>query len=245
MGIGTFDPDTPTTNTAYLIDTANGNILRTFTTALNGGVFGQMVFADNYLFIPSISNGMRAFKPATTAPPNDPPTARFTQSCTGLTCTFDGRTSSDPDGTVASWNWTFGDGTTGTGSNPQHTYATAGTYQVMLTVTDDDLATGSTSTSLTVGQQPAGIAFRGSATVNGNLTTANLTVPAAVSAGDGLLLFASVNNTSATVTAPAGWQKVGEQAASTGMRTTLWQRVATGEDAGTTQRLTLSAHLQG
>ena len=59
-------------------------------------------------------------------------------------------TSIDPDGTVASWNWDFGDGGTSTAQNPGHTYKSAGTYTVTLTVTDDDDATDSASATISV-----------------------------------------------------------------------------------------------
>ena len=51
---------------------------------------------------------------------------------------FDGSASSDPDGTITAYDWTFGDGNVGTGESPVHTYATDGTYDVSLVVTDDD-----------------------------------------------------------------------------------------------------------
>ncbi|CAN5139058.1 hypothetical protein BH09ACT10_BH09ACT10_02170 [soil metagenome] len=70
-------------------------------------------------------------------PPNVAPTAAFTSTADNLTMTFDGRGSSDPEGPIASYAWDFGDSTpAGTGAQPGHTYATAGTYQVTLTVTD-------------------------------------------------------------------------------------------------------------
>ena len=81
---------------------------------------------------------------------NQPPTARITKSASFLTVAFDGTTSTDPDGTVASYAWTFGDGTTSTAASPSKTYAAAGTYPVTLTVTDNSGATASTSTSVTV-----------------------------------------------------------------------------------------------
>ncbi len=91
----------------------------------------------------------------TAAPPNTAPTAAFTSTQSGLVASLDGRTSFDPDGTIASWTWDFGDGTTDTGATPQHTYAQPGTYDVTLTVTDDDGATGTTTRTVTVAGTPA------------------------------------------------------------------------------------------
>jgi len=86
----------------------------------------------------------------TVAPPgNQAPTASFTFICTDLTCSFDGGDSSDPDGSIASYAWNFGDGGTATGSTATRTYASAGTRTVTLTVTDNGGATGSTSQSVT------------------------------------------------------------------------------------------------
>lgn len=45
---------------------------------------------------------------------NKPPTAAFTATCYGASCQFNGSASSDPDGTISSYAWDFGDGTTGT-----------------------------------------------------------------------------------------------------------------------------------
>ena len=81
-------------------------------------------------------------------PPNQPPTANFTYSCSGLTCNFTDA-STDPDGPIVSWSWNFGDGATSTAQNPSRTYATAGTFTVSLQVSDGS-AISSTSTSVTV-----------------------------------------------------------------------------------------------
>jgi PKD repeat protein len=71
-----------------------------------------------------------------TTAPSAPPAADFAFSCSGLTCTFTDR-SADPDGKIAAWSWTFGDGGTSTAPSPSRTYATAGTYGVTLTITYD------------------------------------------------------------------------------------------------------------
>ena len=83
-------------------------------------------------------------------PTNQPPAADFTSSCSGFTCNFTDH-SFDPDGNVTGWSWTFGDGATSTAQNPSRTYASAGTYTVKLTVTDNDGATQQRTASVTVG----------------------------------------------------------------------------------------------
>src|SRR5207244_59617 len=71
-----------------------------------------------------------------TPPPNQSPVAAFTASCPTLTCSFTDQ-SSDPDGTIATWHWDFGDGSTpATTRNPSHTYSAGGSYTVTLTVND-------------------------------------------------------------------------------------------------------------
>jgi PKD repeat protein len=80
---------------------------------------------------------------------NLPPQADAGDSVSGKVrrdITFDGTGSSDPDGNIVSYAWEFGDGNTGTGPNPTHSYADAGKYFVTLTVTDSDGATNSDAT---------------------------------------------------------------------------------------------------
>ena len=81
---------------------------------------------------------------------NEPPVASFTFDCTDLACDFDASGSYDPDGTIVSYDWDFGDAATGSGETPSHTYAAADTYTVILTVTDDDGATDTDTQDVTV-----------------------------------------------------------------------------------------------
>ena len=87
-------------------------------------------------------------------PPNQAPTAVLSSSVqTGtapLVVAFKGSGSSDADGTIASYAWTFGDGSTGSGATPSHTYSAAGSYPVTLKVTDNQGATAQAQTVITV-----------------------------------------------------------------------------------------------
>ena len=64
---------------------------------------------------------------------------------------FDATASADPDGSIASYAWNFGDGTTDMGSVVWHRFGAAGTYAVTLTVTDDDGATDTATATIQVG----------------------------------------------------------------------------------------------
>ncbi|WP_448874899.1 PKD domain-containing protein [Desulfobulbus propionicus] len=67
-----------------------------------------------------------------------------------LTVTFDGSASSDSDGTIASYTWHFGDGSSASGKTVSHTYTTEASFAATLQVTDDLGATATTSTTITV-----------------------------------------------------------------------------------------------
>ena len=65
------------------------------------------------------------------------PTASFTYTCSGSQCAFDGSGSSDPDGHLASYSWSFGDGGDAAGATVNHRYTAIGTFVVALWVYDD------------------------------------------------------------------------------------------------------------
>lgn len=74
----------------------------------------------------------------------------------GMTVTVDGAESVDSDGTIESYEWDFGDGTTATGPTATHTYTEAGDYTLTLTVTDNVGARKSVSQTITVSDVPQG-----------------------------------------------------------------------------------------
>jgi hypothetical protein len=86
---------------------------------------------------------------------NQPPVASFTYSpknpIATQTIIFDASNSTDPDGTITNYEWNFGDATTGFGKVTTHSYTENGTYNITLTVTDDDDATDTTTKEITIG----------------------------------------------------------------------------------------------
>ena len=87
------------------------------------------------------------------------PTASVTASPTSgdapLAVSFNALGSNDPDGSIVSYSWNFGDGASGNGVTASHTYDNADTYTATLTVTDDDGATDSASSQIQVTDPPA------------------------------------------------------------------------------------------
>ncbi len=85
-------------------------------------------------------------------PPNQPPSASFTAAPTSgpapLSVSFDASASSDTDGSIASYSWNFGDGANGSGATASHVYSTSGTFTATLTVTDDDGAMATASSTI-------------------------------------------------------------------------------------------------
>jgi len=81
---------------------------------------------------------------------NLPPVADFSYSAKDLVVSFDASKSTDSDGTIASYTWSFGDKVSAAGKTASHTYVAAGTYTVKLTVTDDKGASTSKSINVSV-----------------------------------------------------------------------------------------------
>lgn len=103
---------------------------------------------------------------------NTPPIASFSaNSYSGtapLAVTFDAGSAYDPDGTILSYLWNFGDGTSGSGAYVSHTYK-AGSFTATLTVTDDNGATATKAVTIS-SQAPV-------ATTDTTLPSVTLTSP--------------------------------------------------------------------
>ena len=112
-----------------------------------------------------------------TAPPpaNVSPTASFSSSTNFLTASVNGSGSVDPDGSIVSYVWNWGDSSApGSGVTASHVYATAGTYTVTLTVTDNKGAIGTITGQVTVSAPPANVAPTASFTATPNQLTATV-----------------------------------------------------------------------
>lgn len=82
---------------------------------------------------------------------NGTPSASFTSTVAGLTATFTNTSTG-----ATSYSWEFGDGESSTEINPEHTYATDGTYTVILSATNDCGTVTSTQTVTVVSAPTAG-----------------------------------------------------------------------------------------
>ncbi len=93
-----------------------------------------------------------------TPPANQPPTVTVSATPTSglapLPVSFSS-SANDPDGSIVSYSWTFGDGQTATQPFTSNTYTSAGTYTARLTVTDNQGASASASVIVTVTTPPA------------------------------------------------------------------------------------------
>jgi PKD repeat protein len=184
-------------------------------------------------FVPTSGAGMTdAFTIEAGLPPeNVAPVARITTTKDQLTLTADGTSSSDSDGTIVSYAWSFGDGATAAVATPDpHTYNTPGTYTISLTVTDDDGATHTAAKTVTVTDAATALAQDsfdrtvaagwGTAPVGGDWTTSPSTA-FSVSTGEGQLSNAAGSGRKAYLRAVSS--------ASTGLSLSLSpDKVATG-----------------
>jgi DNA-binding beta-propeller fold protein YncE len=134
----------------------NGNLLfpSMVVSGYSVGAGGALSAIGGSPFNPALSGSGELANVATT--PNLPPRAQFSVNVEPprFPSTFDATGSSDSDGTIARYDWDFGDGTTlvDGGPTPSHTYMALGNYEVTLTVYDD---LGCSTTGIYTGQTAA------------------------------------------------------------------------------------------
>lgn len=137
------DNDGNITNWSWNFGDGNASALQSpdHTYAASGTYSVSLTVIDNSGLTDSI------IQTVSVSSPNQPPTADFSFSTTGLTASFTDL--STDDGTLT-WSWNFDDGNTSTSQNPGHTYTANGTYSVSLTVTDDGGLTNTATQSVSV-----------------------------------------------------------------------------------------------
>jgi len=147
-GNGTYETDTGATATAS----------RSYSSA--GTVEAKLRVTDD--------KGATSVSTRTVTVTLQPPTASFTvtpsPADTGATVSFNGSGSSDPDGTIAKYEWDLdGNGTyetnTGATATTSRSYATAGTVETRLRVTDNDGQAATTSRTVTINNRPPVASF--------------------------------------------------------------------------------------
>ncbi|MBI2374185.1 MAG: right-handed parallel beta-helix repeat-containing protein [Deltaproteobacteria bacterium] len=106
----------------------------------------------------------------------------------GELVTFSAAGSTDSDGTITSYRWDFGDGNVGTGASVNHAYAAGGDFNVLLTVTDDDgaTATDTTTARITGGTDSSPPTIVHTPVANGQLAGTAVTVAAQISDSSGV-----------------------------------------------------------
>jgi len=135
-GTGSYDPDGTIVAYAWEFgDGATGTGPAPTHTYANAGAYSvQLSVVDNVGHVSTCQTG------ASVTMSNEPPICAAGGPYVGVvgaSILFDGSASYDPDGTIASYAWQFGDGATGSGVRPGHVYSSPGTYPVELCVTDD------------------------------------------------------------------------------------------------------------
>jgi PKD repeat protein len=114
-------------------------------------------------------------KGASNQPPVAMASANPTSGVAPLVVLFSSAGSNDPDGSIVSYNWNFGDGANAAGASPAHTYSNAGTYTAVLTVTDNLGATGTSSLAISVNSNTIVVNAPTNLTASASRTTVTLT----------------------------------------------------------------------
>jgi YD repeat-containing protein len=130
----------------------------------------------------------------------------------GLAINFNGLRSFDvdPGDGISNYAWSFGDGNTGSGATPNHTYQTSGTYTVTLTVTDRHSTTSSASTTAAVAAAVAAPSPSPGGQGNAASFVSQL-VPTSMTAGQRYPVSVTMRNTGSTTWSAAHLYRLGSQ----------------------------------
>jgi PKD repeat protein len=121
---------------------------------------------------------------------------------TSVPVSFNGTASFDPDGTIVGYAWDFGDGSTGSGVTPAHSYSIAGTYAVKLNVTDNSGSTQVSTQTVTITDRPPVVTVILSSTTPAPGQAVIITISASDS--DGTIATTTVNWGDGTTDAISG-----------------------------------------
>jgi uncharacterized protein (TIGR03382 family) len=156
-GSASSDPDSDALSYAW--DFGDGNtaseMMPTHTYATAGNFDVTLVVNDGRASSdPSVTSAAISAPPANVAPVADPGGPYAGEP--GQLIAFDGSASADPNGDALTYSWDFGDGSSGTGVAPTHSYAASGIYDVSLVVDDGELQSDPATTRVEVVDVVAG-----------------------------------------------------------------------------------------
>ncbi|MEK7324189.1 MAG: PQQ-dependent sugar dehydrogenase, partial [Chloroflexota bacterium] len=156
---------------------SGGYTVTSFATGLGASSAVHLTFgpdgASQSLYYTTYTGGGQVRRVAYTATDNRSPVAVISASPAygplPLTVNFDGSASSDADGNPITYEWNFGDGATGSGVSPSHTYTIVGNYTATLRVRDNlgavsdpatlQISVGNTPPLPAIASPPAGLLF--------------------------------------------------------------------------------------
>lgn len=154
---GSVDPDGTIVSYAWTFGdgatSADPDPMHTYTTG--GNYLATLTVTDNVGATASATVPIAATVPGNAAP-TAVAAATPASGTTPLEVVFSSAGSTDVDGTIVSYAWSFADGATSADADPVHTFTVAGSYVVTLVVTDDDGAIGTATTTVVV-SDPANV----------------------------------------------------------------------------------------
>ena len=163
----------------------------------------------------------------------------FSIDCAGTSCNVDASASSDDGGTIASYEWEFGNGQTASGVSASVLYADDATYTVRLTVADPGGQSASTTKAVAIGNGGLPIEHVDTSSLNQSSGSFTQQLPPTGAAGDVAVAFMSVKDLASTPTAPDGWTQAGF-AQDGELHTTIWTKAIGAGEPGTNVTFTLT-----